>query len=245
MYGASNSLTDNTSKPEIQTRSQKYRAFLALLERAKHYSKQLTSIEMHNLASLIPDWMHHLSYQQIELTLEHFTHGSFIPFLQKGYKEAFGELCRQAYLHGKLYHVLQDVTIDDKTAQVIKAEVKAEVLESNRPCFFSRIFGVRSIMAVQLDREPACKNTSVVDAIVAEAVVEAACNKMSHPEADLNACHEIHDLATNAIKHQIEQASNAERITFSIPQPKPCTKGNDRKLHFVYDMAAFIVSNEK
>lgn len=245
MYGASNSLADNLSNLEMQSRAQKYSTFLLLVNRAKEYSKSLTFWEMHSLASLLPDWIHHLSYQQIESALESFSHGIFIPFIQKSYKEAFGELCRQAYLHGKLYHVLQNISIDSQTAEVIKDEVKAEVLEASKPCYFAKLFGVTSELAVHLDREPEAKNTELVDAIVAEAVVEVACKKMSHPVEDLKNHEEIHELAKRAIMNCLSQTGAQSELTLSIPKAKGHGHGCASGVNFVYDMASFILSNAK
>ncbi len=246
MYGATNSVADDSPSTRAELQKQKYGTFLSLVERAKNYSKSLTFWEMHSLASLLPDWMHHLSYQQIEAALESFTRGRFIPFLQKGYKDAFGELCRQAYLHGKLYHLLQYVSIDEQTAEVIKAEVKAEVLETNKPRFFAKFFGVKSELALHLDREPKAKNTQIVDSIIAEAVLEVACKKMSHREQDLKSHEEIHRLAKSAIEQLLAKSTGDEQLMVSIPQPRArITAGSSSDVNFVYDMARFILSNEK
>lgn len=217
---------------------------MSLIDRCKHYSKKLTFWEMHSLASLLPDWMHHLSYREIESALDAFTRGRFIPFLQKGYKEAFGEVCRQAYLHGKLYHLLQDLSIDNQTAEVIKEEVKAEVLESNKPRLFAKLRKVRSELAIKLDRTPEARNTEAVDEIVAEAVVEAACKKMSHPIDDLKSHEEVHQLAKRAIMHNLAKATGDAKLKVTIPRAKGHGKGLQCDVNFVYDMASFILSNE-
>lgn len=245
MYGASNSLADNLPNPEMQSPKAKYSAFLSLIERAKNYSKSLTFWEMHSLASLLPDWMHHLSYQQIEAALESFTHGKFIPFIQQGYKEAFGEICRQAYLHGRLYHLLEHVAIDKQTAEVIKDEVKAEVLEASKTRSFAKFFGAKSLLAVHVDREPQAKNTEAVDSILADAVVEAACKKMSHPVEDLKKHQEIHQLAKRAIMQCLAKSYGDKELTLSIPQAKGHGCGAACDVNFVYDMASFILSNKK
>lgn len=244
MYGASNSLADSLSNPENESPKAKYSAFLALIERAKNYSKALTFWEMHSLAALLPDWMHHLSYQQIEGALESFTHGKFIPFIQQGYKEAFGEICRQAYLHGRLYHLLENVAIDKQTAEVIKDEVKAEVLEASKTCFFAKFFGAKSELAVHVDRQPEAKNTKVLDSIVADALVEVACKKMSHPVEDLKKHQEIHQLAKRAIMQCLSKSCGDNELTLSIPQAKGHSCGSACDVNFVYDMASFILSNE-
>ncbi len=245
MYGASDSLADNLQNTEFQSPTQKYSTFLSLMQKARNYSKALTFWEMHSLAALLPDWIHHLSYSQVQETLESFTQGRFIAFLQKGYKEAFGEVCRQAYLHGMLYHMLEDVTLDEESALVIKDEVKAEVLESNKPYFFAKLFGVKSELNIQIDRESTAKNTQNLDSIVAEAVIEAACKKMSHPVDDLKNHEEIYSLAKRAIIHCLQKCADGKALKLVIPQPKGHGHGLSCDVNFVYDMASFIISNEK
>lgn len=240
MAGAQEGAMDSLSNPEFQTSKQKYNLFIALIEKAKKFSNVLTFWEMHNLASLLPDWMHHLSTQEIPELLEAFSQGRFISFLQKGYKEAFGEVCRQAYLHGRLYHVLEDVAIDKESAEVIKSEVEAEVLHSNKKCRFAKLRGHVSELAVQVDREPHAKNTKVVDAIVADAVVEAACKKMSHPLTDLQNHEDIRQLAKQAIVDTLGHQIGEKRLTLLIPQPK-----GHGAVNFIYDMAAFILKNKR
>ncbi|MBS0637284.1 MAG: hypothetical protein JSS12_07220 [Verrucomicrobia bacterium] len=231
MYGAYDSLADRSSNPAIEARREKYSTFLYLIEKATALSFR----EMHSLARLLPDWIHHLSYQQIESALQSFTLGRFIPFLQKSYKEAFGEVCRQAYLHGQLYHFLRDVAIDEETREVIKEEVKAEVLETTKP----RLFSKQLRLAVQLDREPDINNVHLVDTIVAEAVVEAACKKMSHPLEELKNHEEIHQLATKAIMQCLEHTHGDSKLTVAIPKAR-----GRGEINLVYDMASFILANE-
>lgn len=239
MYGASDSVAGGLPQIEGQTRKQKYSTFLALIGRVT----DLSFWEMHNLAALIPDWMHHLSYQEIERALASFTHGRFIPFLQKSYKEAFGEVCRQAYLHGCLYHLLEDVSIDNESFDLIKKEVKAEVLQTHKKRYFAKLFGVQSELNVHLDREPKAKNTEVVDAIVADAVVEAACKKMSHSEDELARHEEVHKLAKRAIMECLSRTACQKELRVAIPCAKGHVRTSKGDAHFVYDMASFILSN--
>jgi len=245
MYSASGSVDDSITPFEYESQEARFGTFLSLIERARHYSKALTFWEMHSLASLLPNWIHHLSYSQIEEALSSFTKGRFISFLQKGYKEAFGELCRQAYLHGRLYHLLEEVQLDDASCQVIKDEVRQEVLETNKPRFFAKLFGVRSELAVQLDRDDAANNCHVVDTIVADAIVEAACKKMSHPVEDLNSHEEVHLLARRAICDLL--AKTAGDATLKVVIPNPRGHGHTQRccdVNFVYDMASFIICNK-
>ncbi len=246
MHSAIDSVQGSITPYEPESKEQKFGTFLSLIERAKNYSKGLSFWEMHSLASLIPDWIHHLSYQQIEEALSSFTRGRFIPFLQKGYKEAFGELCRQAYLHGKLYHTLQGVQIDEETREVIKEEVKQEVLETNTKPFLAKFFGIRSEIALQLDRAEESKNSKVVDGIVAEAVIEAACKKMSHPLDDLKTHEEVSALAKQAICSLLANRTGDQTLKLTIPEPRG--HGHTCRVcdvNFIYDMASFILLNKK
>jgi hypothetical protein len=200
---------------------------------------------MHRLASLLPDWMHYLSYQQIERALESFTKGRFISFLQKGYKEAFGEVCRQAYLHGRLYYLLRDVSLDEQSAEVIKEEVKAEVLESTKVRFFAKLRKASSELAIKVDREVEAKNTEVIDDIVADAVVEVACKKMSHPIDDLKRHEEVRQLAKHAIIECLTRVKDKEKLKVVIPKAKGHSHDESCDVNFVYDMASFILLNKR
>ncbi len=244
MHSASESVQGSITPYEPESKETRFCTFLSLIERAKNYSKGLSFWEMHRLASLLPDWIHHLSYHEIEEALSSFTRGRFIPFLQKGYKEAFGELCRQAYLHGRLYHTLQGVQIDEESAKLIKEEVKQEVLETNKKPFFAKLFGIRSEIAIQVDREQESKNCEMVDDIVAEAVLEAACKKMSHPVDDLQSHEEVRLLAKQAICTLLAEASD-RKVTLTIPEPRghghTCSSCD---VNFIYDMASFILKNK-
>ena len=245
MNSASESVRDSFTPYEGESKEQKFGTFLSLIERAKNYSKGLSFWEMHSLASLLPDWIHHLSYKQIEDALSAFTQGRFISFLQKGYKEAFGELCRQAYLHGRLYHTLKGVQLDDASSELIKEEVKLEVLETHRPRLFAKLFGVRSELAVHVDRHENATNCQLVDTIIAEAVLEAACKKMSHPIEDLKSHEEVHSVAKQAICSLLAKTTGDTTLRLVIPQPRGHGHGaRCCDVNFVYDMASFILSNE-
>ncbi len=244
MFSASDSSLGDLKTRKSQTKNQAFNLFVSLIQKVKEYSNSLTFWEMHNLASLLPSWMHHLSKNEIPGLLEAFTQGRIMSFLQRGYKEAFGEVCRQAYLHGRLYHVLEDVSIDKESAEVIKSEVEAEVLESNKPCRFAKLRGYSSLFAMHVDREPDAKNVEVVDAIVADALVEAACIKMSHSVTDLDKHEDIRHLAKQAIIETLQKHTGDQEVTLLIPQSKGHSQGSLSDVNFVYDMALFILKNK-